>query len=108
MRSRDVFSRLQLNAQSGQSVNFGEDAGARLEIERAAFALASGVEEFIADLRQPRIRIAGNAQNQRPVAFERGDCSFHLNGLAAVRNGDHQIAGDEGIIAKRRKLQVMF
>ena len=95
MRPRDVFSRLQLDAQSGQRVNFGEDAGARLEIERAAFALNSGVYEFITDPGQPRIGIAGDAQEQRPVAFERGDRGFHLDGLTAVRNGDHQIAGDD-------------
>src|SRR5215470_6659777 len=94
MRPRDVFARLQLDAQSGQRVNFGQDAGARLEIERAAFALDSGVEEFIADFRQPRIRVAGNAQNLRAVAFERGDRGFYLDSLAAVRDGDHQVAGN--------------
>src|SRR5262252_6194139 len=53
MRPRDVFARLQFDAQGGQRVNFGQDAGARLEIERTAFALDSRVEEFIADLGQP-------------------------------------------------------
>src|SRR5262245_1536169 len=95
MRPRDVFARLQLDAQSGQRVNFGQDAGARFEIERAAFALDSGVEEFIADLGQPGIRVAGNAQYQRAVVFERGDRGFHLDGLAAVRDGAHQVAGDD-------------
>src|SRR6266511_1262889 len=85
MRPRDVFARLQFDAQSGQRVNFGQDAGARFEIERAAFALDSGVEEFIADLGQPGIRVAGNAQYQRAVAFERSDRGFHLDGLPAER-----------------------
>src|SRR5262245_42732512 len=95
MRPRDVFARLQFDAQGGQGINFGQDAGARLEIERTSFALDSRVEEFIAYLGQPRIGIAGNSQDQSPVAFERGDRGFHLDGLAAVRDGDHQVAGDD-------------
>src|SRR5438093_13400581 len=88
MCARDPLASLQLDAQRREHINFGEDAGARLEAERTAFTLHTGEEKFIALPGEPGLRVAGDADDDRAVALERRDGRFHLARFSAVRDRD--------------------
>lgn len=91
----NLLARLQLDAERGQYVNLREHAGPWLEVERAAFTLDARVEKCVALRGQSRVQIAGDADDERTIAFERTDGSFHLAHLATVGDDNHDIAWDD-------------